>query len=130
MNPHYQRVKNLLLDLDVIIIKESPRDELFVIENESAGIKNMIIGVAEPIVIVEQFICRIATPTVQIYESLLKKNRDIIHGAFVLDDTSRKLIFRDTLQVSNLDSNELEATINSLSLLLSEYSDQLIQFTK
>ena len=58
------------------------------------------------------------------------KNRDIIHGAFVLDESGKKLIFRDTLQIANLDLNELEGTLNSLSLLLSEYSDELINFSK
>ena len=57
-------------------------------------------------------------------------NRDIIHGAFVLDDDGDKVIFRDTLQIENLDLNEIEASLNSLSLLLSEYSEQIIKFSK
>jgi hypothetical protein len=57
------------------------------------------------------------------------KNQDIIHGAFVIDESGEKVLFRDTLQLENLDSNELEASINSLSLLLSEYSDELIKFS-
>ena len=61
---------------------------------------------------------------------LLKKNRDIIHGAFVLDESGKKVIFRDTLQILNLDRNELEGSLNSLSLLLSEYSNELIKFSK
>jgi len=40
------------------------------------------------------------------------------------------LIFRDTLQMENLDLNELEGSINSLTLLLSEYSNELITFSK
>jgi hypothetical protein len=57
------------------------------------------------------------------------KNQDIIHGAFVIDESGEKILFRDTLQLENLDLNELEASINSLSLLLSEYSDELIKFS-
>ena len=53
-----------------------------------------------------------------------------MHGAFVLDETGQKVIFRDTLQLENLDLNELEASINSLSLLLSEYSEQILNFSK
>ena len=63
-------------------------------------------------------------------KKLLQKNRDIIHGAFVLDETGQKVIFRDTLQIENLDLNELEASLNSLSLLLSEFSEQIINFSK
>ncbi len=61
---------------------------------------------------------------------LLEANRNIIHGAFVLNETGEKVIFRDTLQIENLDLNELEASINSLSLLLSEYSNELIKISK
>jgi hypothetical protein len=60
----------------------------------------------------------------------LQKNRDIVHGAFVLDESGEKVIFRDTLQIENIDLNELEGSINSLSLLLSEYSENIIQFSK
>ena len=65
-----------------------------------------------------------------VLKQLLVKNRDIVHGAFVLDETGRKIIFRNTHQLKNLNINEMEGTLNSLSLLLSEYSDKLIQFSK
>ena len=58
------------------------------------------------------------------------KNRDIIHGAFALDESGNKVLFRNTHECENLDLNELEATLNSLALLLSEYADELIAFSK
>ncbi len=130
MDTHYQKVRNYLLDLDFEIMQENEEDEVFWVESEEAGIKNLVIGVADPIVIMEQFICEVANPSVEVFRNLLIKNRDIIHGAFVLDDTGTKLLFRDTLQVENLDLNELEGSLNSLSLLLSEYSEELIQISK
>jgi hypothetical protein len=39
-------------------------------------------------------------------------------------------LFRDTLQLEHLDLNELEASLNSLQLLLSEYMNELIVFSK
>ena len=48
----------------------------------------------------------------------------------VVDETGQKVIFRDSLQLENLDLNELEGSINSLSLLLSEYSEQILEFSK
>ena len=47
-----------------------------------------------------------------------------------IDETGERVIFRDTLQIENLDLNELEGTLNSLSLLLSEYSEQIIAYSK
>jgi hypothetical protein len=89
----------------------------------------LVIGVANPLVIIEQYLFTKKEPSAEMYKSLLMKNQDIIHGAFVIDESGEKILFRDTLQLENLDLNELEASINSLSLLLSEYSDELIKFS-
>ncbi|CAL2075674.1 molecular chaperone Tir [Tenacibaculum sp. 190524A02b] len=130
MTNHFSKTRNFLQELNFNILKENEADGIFVIEKESFGIKNLIIGVAYPIVIIEQFIFKVNQPNEEIYKSLLKKNRDIIHGAFVLDDSGERVIFRDTLQLENLDLNELEGSLNSLSLLLSEYSEQIITYSK
>ncbi len=129
-NNAFQKVKNYLLELDYNIVSENEADGVFVIENEADGIKNLVIGCADPILIMEQHLFDIANPKSEVYLQLLQKNRDIIHGAFALDETGKRVIFRDTLQIENLDQNELEGSLNSLSLLLSEYSETIIQFSK
>lgn len=130
MNDHFEKVRDYLLDLDFNILDENEEDGVFWVENEEAGIHNLVIGCLDPILVMEQFLFEIKEDTKEIYKKLLIKNRDIIHGAFVLDETGKKVIFRDTLQLENLDQNELEGSLNSLSLLLSEYSDELIEFSK
>lgn len=130
MNIYFEKTKSYLLELNFTIRKEIEVDGILVIEKESFGIKNLIIGVAHPILIMEQFIFKATKPNEAMFKALLQKNRDIIHGAFVLDETGERVIFRDTLQLENLDINELEASLNSLSLLLSEYSEEIIQFSK
>tara|TARA_R110002012_G_scaffold216480_1_gene387613 strand:- start:1839 stop:2234 length:396 start_codon:yes stop_codon:yes gene_type:complete len=130
MNNYFNTIKEYLLQLDYDIIRENPQDGIMVIEKESAGVKNMILGIAPPILIMEQYIFKINNKNEEVFKSLLQKNRDIIHGAFVLDESGSKVIFRDTLQIENLDLNELEGTLNSLSLLMSEYSDNIIKFSK
>jgi hypothetical protein len=127
---HYDRIKNLVQELNYDITHENRPDGVMVVERESVGIKNLILGVAPPILVIEQYLFKINTPNEDLFRKLLQKNRDIIHGAFVLDESGRKVIFRDTLQVENLDLNELEGSFNSLSLLLSEYSEQIIHYSK
>ncbi|MBA9079171.1 MULTISPECIES: YbjN domain-containing protein [Rufibacter] len=129
-NHYFHKVKEFLLELDFTITLEDPRDRVLVVEKESLGIKNLVIGCTDPLLIMEQYLLELPKVTVEICQSLLQKNRDIIHGAFVLDESGRRLIFRDTLQMAKLDLHELEASLNSLALLLSEYSDQLITFSK
>lgn len=130
MKDYYSLIRSFLQNLQLEIKQENPKEGIFIVSNEPEGISNLIICVASPIVIFEQFIFEIKEQGDHVYKSLLQKNRDIIHGAFVLDDSGRKVIFRDSLQVENLDQNEFEATINSLSVLLSEYSEQIINFSR
>jgi uncharacterized protein YjfI (DUF2170 family) len=130
MKNHYNITRDFLLELNFDISREATEDCILVVQKESAGIRNLILGVAPPILIMEQFIFRINDQSEKIFKSLLQKNRDIIHGAFVLDESGEKVIFRDTLQIENMDINELEGSLNSLSLLMSEYSDNIIEFSK
>lgn len=130
MKKHFNTIKSYLLELNYNIIHEDKKEGILMINNLDEGINNLIIGVANPILIIEQYIFKINEPSLDIFQKLLQKNRDIVHGAFVLDESGEKVIFRDTLQLENLDLNELEGSINSLSLLLSEYSENIIQFSK
>lgn len=130
MKSSFTKVRDYLLELGHTIASENEEDGVFVVNYEELGIKNLVIGCADPILIIEQHILEFNNLDHDEAVKLLMKNRDIIHGAFVLDDSGKKLLFRDTLQTDNLDKNELEGTINSLTLLLSEYTDELIEMSK
>lgn len=125
---YFQKIKGYLVDLDYVIKVEDEENGLFVIEREEEGIYNLILDCDDPILIMEQFLFEVKNETPDLYKSLLIKNRDIVHGAFVLDNN--KVSFRDTLQIENLDRNEIEGSINSLSLLMTEYNRELIAFSK
>jgi hypothetical protein len=130
MREQFKTIKNYLIELDYNITHEDEEEGVLIIQDHDKGINNLILGIASPILIMEQYIFKISTPNKIIFQQLLQKNRDIVHGAFVLDESGEKVIFRDTLQIENIDLNELEGSINSLSLLLSEYSENIIQFSK
>jgi hypothetical protein len=130
MKEQFKIIKNYLIELNYNITHENEEEGVLMIQDHDKGINNLILGIANPILIMEQYIFKISTPNETIFRQLLQKNRDIVHGAFVLDESGEKVIFRDTLQIENIDLNELEGSINSLSLLLSEYSENIIQFSK
>ena len=127
---YFKKIESFISQLGYSISYKNEKEGIFCIESEMDGIKNLIIGVAPPILIVEQFIFELKNDDKQILKSLLQKNRDIIHGAFVLDEEGKKVIFRYTMQIENLDMNEFEGALNSLGLLLSEYYEQIIEFSK
>lgn len=131
MSEYFQKVKSYLLNLDVEIVKEDPQEELFVVQNEDRGIKNLVVDCEDPILIIEQLIMPVPEKNKEkFFERLLQMNRSLVHGAFVLDEESHYVIFRDTLQLSNLDYNELEASVLALEMALLEYGDELINFAK
>lgn len=130
METHFDRVKSFVTELEYDIVSEDTAEELIVVDKEEEGIKNLIIDCEDDILIIEGFIFEVKDKKPEMLEWLLKENRNLIHGAFVLDDTGQKVLFRDTLQLQNLDLNEIEASLNSLQLLLSEYMNELIEFSK
>ena len=130
MEKSFHKVKNYLLELNCNIVFENENDGIFIINNEENGISNLVLGCADPLLIMEQFLFELKNDNMEVFKSLLIKNRDIVHGALVLDENGSKVIFRDTLQIENLDLNELEGSLNALILLLSEYSNEIIKFSK
>jgi len=124
----FDLVKQYLLDLEIPVIEEDAAEELVVIDDEENGIKNMVIDCEEPILVIEQVIMKVPEDPKDLFKRLLQMNRELVHGAFVLDDAAETIIFRDTLQLENLDCNELDASIHSLSFALSEYGSSLLAY--
>ncbi len=127
---NYKTVKSYIETMDYTIVDENEKEGVLVIENLMDGVRNLIVGVVSPILILEQYLFTLKEDNQETFKALLIKNRDIIHGAFSLTEDGKKVIFRYTLQLNNLDFNEFEAALNSLSLLMSEYYEQLIKFSK
>jgi len=129
MDVNFEKVRDYLLELGLQITFENEEDGVIVVENEESGIMNLVLGVADPILVVEQYIFELTSNSSDAYKRLLQMSRDFIHGAFVLDETGTKVLFRNTHELENLDLNELEATINSLALLLSERSRDILELS-
>lgn len=127
---YFEQIRQHLHDLGSRVEYTDAGRGIFVVSKPELGISQLVIGCADPLLILEQHLLTLPEPTLRIYQRLLQKNRDIIHGAFVLDESGRRVIFRDTLQIATLDRDELDACFNSLGLLLSEFATELIAFSK
>ena len=130
MSEKLELVKQYLIEMGLPVIDEDAAEELVVVDDEENGIKNLMIDCEDPILILEQIIMDVPQQTSDLFRRLLQMNRNLVHGAFVLDEDAKYIIFRDTLQLENLDRNELEGSIHALSLALAEYSSELLRYSK
>ena len=128
MSDKFELVKQYLQELEIQIIQENPDEQLVVVDEEEDGIKNLLIDCEEPILILEQVILNVPSNPGDLFKRLLQMNRNLVHGAFVMDESGDLVLFRDTLQLENLDRNELESSIRALSLGLAEYSTELLKY--
>ena len=128
MMSDFDKIKNFIMDMGFSISHEDTKEELIVIDDDERGIKNLVIDCESPILILEQVVIPMPQNAADSYKRILQINRTLVHGAFVLDEEGTTLLFRDTLQTENLDRNELEGSIDALSLALAEYANELVSF--
>ena len=126
----FDTVKQYLLDLQLSIVDEDPGEGVLVVEDEERGLKNLIVDCEDPILIFEQMIMPVSANPGNLFRRLLEMNRSVVHGAFALDHEDSLVIFRDSLQLANLDANEVAGTIEAISLALAEFATELIDFSR
>lgn len=126
----FTTVKSYVDELGLSVITEVASEELLVVQDDERGIHNLIVDCEDDVLVFEQSIFQIARDDPRMYKRLLQMNRELVHGAFVLDEAGERVLFRDTLQLKNLDMNEFEATVNALTLGLAMFADELIEFAR
>jgi hypothetical protein len=127
---NFEKVKNYLLDLGHEITHENNEEGIFIVQNEGKGICSMLLDCEGDVLVLEQHILDLKNHSESIYKKLLQINRELIHGAFVLDETGVKVIFRDTLAIENLDRNELDSSFTALTIALVEHADEFMDLAK
>lgn len=123
---YFAKVKDYLLEMGHDIVTEDAAEGIMIITNQSKGLMNTILDCEGEILIIEQHIMDMSPDNSSAFRRLLQINREVVHGAFVLNEDATMLLFRDTLQLSNLDHNELEGSLNALTVALIENTDELL----
>ncbi len=131
MSDHFEKVKEFVLELGLQIDEEIPSEEILIVNDHQRGIQNLVIDCEEDVLVLEQLILKLdGGADVQVYRRILQINRELVYGAFVLDEEGNLLIYRNALALENLDLNELDSTINALSLGLAESGAELLAFAQ
>ena len=127
MSEKFEKVKDYVLELGFQIDEEDPSEEIVIINDEERGIHKLVLDCEDTVLVLEQLIMKIR-PSIDVYRRILQMNRELVFGAFVLNEEADSLLYRNTLALDNLDLNELESTINALSLGLAENGEELLGF--
>ena len=126
----FQTVKHYVQELHLVIVKEDPAQHILIVEDDEYGIKSLVIDCEEPLLIFEQMIMDVPATPGDMFRRLLQMNRTLVHGAFALTEDGKQILFRDTLCIENLDLNEMQGTIEALSLAMAEHAAELIAFSQ
>ena len=127
MSEKFEKVKDYVLELGFQIDEEDPSEEIVIINDEERGIHKLVLDCEDTLLVLEQLIMKIGA-SADVYRRILQMNRELVFGAFVLNEEGDSLLYRNTLALDNLDLNELESTINALSLGLAENGEELLGF--
>jgi hypothetical protein len=126
----FQTVKSYVHELHLFIVREDPAQHILIVQDDERGINNLVIDCEEPILIFEQMIMDVPPNPGDMFRRLLQMNRMLVHGAFALTEDGKQVLFRDTLRIENLDLNEMQGTIEALSLAMAEHAAELIAFSQ
>jgi len=126
----FQTVKHYLQELHLAIVKEDPVQHILIVDDDELGIKSLVVDCEEPLLIFEQMIMEVPANPGDMFRRLLQMNRTLVHGTFALTEDGKWVLFRDTLRMENLDLNEVQGTIQALSLALAEHAAELIVFSQ
>lgn len=121
-----RKIEGFMIDMNLLF--EEIDDGTWRIEDDLTHIDNIVVKVVDPIVLFRVKIMALPHENREaLYKAVLEMNaNDLVHGAYAIENDN--LIIIDTLQAENLDKNEFQSTIDSISLALIQQYDTLVQF--
>jgi len=108
--------------------EEVGEDGMWLVHDSSLG-ENIAIQSADSLLLfrVKVLELREVTDKAALYEELLNLNAsDLVHGAYGISEDA--VVLTCTLQIENLDYNELQAVLDDFSLALANHYEKLTKF--
>ena len=109
---------------------EAVSEGMWRVESPDNNVENIVVSYEEPILFMRVNLMPVPEKNrEEFYQRLLQLNAtEIPHGAFGLEDENVVVI--DSLQVENLDRNELQASIDSLAFTVAQYYKELKSYVE
>jgi len=121
------KIEDFLVKMD--LANEEIAKNTWMIHDEYETIDNIIVTLNDPVIFFRVKLMEVpkACDRAKLFEVLLNLNTtDMLHGAYGLEGNA--VVATDTLQAENLDFNEFQASIDSLSLCITGHYRLLAPF--
>jgi len=113
------KIEQYLIELKYSYREVKPN--LWLLDDEENGLEGIVVMYADPLVIVQVQVMEVPKlNSHELYRKLLELNAgDMIHGAYGLE--SNKVVIIDTLRYDTMDYAEFRATLDAISLALTQH---------
>ncbi len=105
------------------IINEQISEDVWIIHDPTKGLNQIVVFVDETLVTLR---CKTISvegldeqQRLKLYETLLKLNLEMVHGAYALEDTS--IVVMDTLELETMDLEEFQASLEAIGLAVAQH---------
>ncbi len=123
-----EKIEEYLLELELPY--EKVAEDMWIVKDEYDYLDNIVLIYSPPILILRVKVMPVPEENKEeLFRKLLELNAtDLLHGAYAIDGNN--IIIIDTLEVENLDLNELQASIEAISMALVQHYKVLSKYYK
>ncbi len=123
-----KRISDYLLELNMPY--ENIGQGMWIIHDNIDEVNNIVMSYQDPLLIFRVKLMDVPKSNKEeFYEKLLRLNAtSLVHGAYALEDGH--VVIVDTLQAENLDLNEMQASIDSIILAITQDYNELSKYLK
>jgi hypothetical protein len=105
-------------------------EDVWVINDPDKGLNQIVLFVDESLLTVRTKVMGYPADDSEVclnlFKELLQLNCDLVHGAYAIEDDF--IILMDTLELDTMDMEELQASLDAISLAVAEHYDRLKKY--
>jgi hypothetical protein len=122
------RIERYLVAMTVTYERVS--EDVWVINDPDKGLNQIVLFVDETLLTIRTRVMSYQQDNpdlqLQLFTELLQLNCDLVHGAYAIEDDF--IILMDTIELETMDMEELQASLDAISLALAEHYDRLKKY--
>jgi hypothetical protein len=114
--------------IDLMLTYQEIGQNMWLIDDEEHGLQEVAVALSEPLLIIRVVVMDAPKENrLELFTKLLELNaRDVLHGAYALEDN--KIVLVDSLEYDTLDFTEFRASLDAMSMALSQHYPILTKY--